>query len=250
MSYLCPKHRVSALTHHRYDLDSTFDVLVGSKTFSLYTAVFTERSEFFRAARKPEWLAGDPKKPVDLKDEDSELFNTYINCVYFGKEVLKLHSVECTSGTESGGTDKVQLGFRSLIQIYLLADKLQDLATANMAIDEIISFSDAVWTVPLPDECSHVYSHTPRNSPLRVLMRDYCIYENNPSILASMVNEFPRDLVNDIMLEVLRIKTMDKNKTVAKAFEKELTAFTREDRCHYHQHDDKHPRCVPKPKRD
>jgi len=36
-----------------------------------------------RAARSPQWLV-DPKKPVDLQDEDPEIFSAYLNMVYFG----------------------------------------------------------------------------------------------------------------------------------------------------------------------
>lgn len=210
MSQLGPNCRVSELTHHRYDLDSTFNVLVGSKTFSLYTAVFTERSEFFRAARKPEWLAEDPEKAVDLKDKYSELFNTYINCVYFGREVLQTYADECTSCSESDRATKIVIGFRALARLYLLADKLQDLTTANMAIDEFMSLSDVVQRVHSSQD-SYVYSHTPPNSPLRVPMRDYCLYEHNTSPAAKWVERLPRGLINDIMLEVLRIKETDKN---------------------------------------
>ena len=63
------------LTHSRYDLNPTFDVAVGSEIFSLHTSVFTERSEFFRAARKLQCLVGTPEKPVDLKDEEPKVFN-------------------------------------------------------------------------------------------------------------------------------------------------------------------------------
>jgi hypothetical protein len=69
------------LTSSRYDLNSTFDVIVGSEIFSLHSSVFTERSGFFSAARKPEWLAEDVNTPVNLEDEDGKLFNTYVNCV-------------------------------------------------------------------------------------------------------------------------------------------------------------------------
>lgn len=48
----------------------------------------TKRSEFFRAARSPEWLAvsADPTKPVDCTDDDPDVFSAYLNCVYFGAE--------------------------------------------------------------------------------------------------------------------------------------------------------------------
>jgi hypothetical protein len=74
------------------DLSSTFDVLVGQgpsqQTFTVYTHVLTESSEFMRAARSAQWLA-DPKKPVDLTDEDPEVFSAYLNIVYRGVETIR-----------------------------------------------------------------------------------------------------------------------------------------------------------------
>jgi hypothetical protein len=71
----------------RMDLSSTFECLVGvgssQKSFTVYTHVLTKASEFMRAARSPQWLA-DPKKPVDLQDEDPEIFSAYLNIVYAG----------------------------------------------------------------------------------------------------------------------------------------------------------------------
>lgn len=80
----------------RFDLEATFDVTVGKlpaqKRFTVYTNILTKRSGFMRAARKPEWLNGDLRKPVDLEDEDPEVFHAYLNCVYFGADTLKEHS--------------------------------------------------------------------------------------------------------------------------------------------------------------
>lgn len=206
----------------------------------------TERSEFFRAARKPEWLTGDPKKPVDLKDEDAEVFDTYVNCVYFGCETLELYADEAKSCTGSDRNVKVIAGFRALIQVYLLADKLQDLTTANMVIDEIMRFSDLVHQVPT-HTWSDVYSRTPRQSPLRALMRDYWVYEMIPTV-SNPLKGLSQDFMEDILLEFLRVKAKDQNATINKAFRSSLSARTKDDKCLYHQHDDKHPRCVPKPK--
>lgn len=74
------------------DLSSTFDVLVGQgssqQSFTVYTHVLTESSEFMRAARSSQWLA-DPKKPVDLTDGDPEVFSAYLNIVYRGVETVR-----------------------------------------------------------------------------------------------------------------------------------------------------------------
>jgi len=58
----------------------------------------TKRSEFFRAARSPEWLAvsADPTKPVDCTDDDPEVFSAYLNCVYFGAESITVEIPECS----------------------------------------------------------------------------------------------------------------------------------------------------------
>jgi hypothetical protein len=70
-----------------------FNVIVGTpplaQRFTLHTNVFIQRSGFFRAARKPEWLNGNPSKPVDLTNEDPEVFQAYLNCVYRGPDTLK-----------------------------------------------------------------------------------------------------------------------------------------------------------------
>lgn len=81
----------------KYDLASTFNVLVGkaetSQRFMLHTNVFIPRFEFFRAARSSQWLS-DPQKPVDLEDKDVEIFPLYTNCVYFRVEVLQVDALD------------------------------------------------------------------------------------------------------------------------------------------------------------
>lgn len=186
------------------------------------------------------------EKPVDLRDEEPEVFNTYINCVYFGQNALKHHEDDLKSSPASESQATASAGFRALIQVYLLADKLQDPTTANIAIDEIIRFSDAAKLVPSAGY-SLVYSQTPRNSPLRTLMRDFWINEMNPTTKKPLKN-LPLELMQDIMAEFLQVKDKYEGSTVREAFRRTLSADTKQDRCRYHQHDDKHPRCVPESK--
>lgn len=88
----------ASLTSCRYDLRATFDIVVGQATaerFTVHTDILTARSTFLAAIRKPEWLAGvDASKPVDLSDEDPDVFQDYLNCVYLGPEALHEHIVE------------------------------------------------------------------------------------------------------------------------------------------------------------
>jgi hypothetical protein len=240
---------MSALIHHRYDLNPTFDVAVGAKTFSLHTSVFTERSEFFRAARKPEWLAGTPKKPVDLRDEDTNVFNEYMNCVYFGQDTLKHYADDvnsCSAADPDSRLSSADDGFRALIHLYLLADRLQDIATANMIIDEIIQYSDIVRAAPGSQNYDHIYKHTAPHNPLRILMRDYFLHETSPTDERA-VKGLPPELMTDVLLEFMRIKDQHWDSGVQDAFAHDLSDHTKKDKCYYHQHDDKHPRCVAEP---
>jgi hypothetical protein len=86
------------LTVCRYDLRATFEIVVGKspspeERFTVHTHVLTQRSRFLRAARKPEWLT-DASNPVDLTDEDPDVFQAYLNCVYFGFQTLHAHIEE------------------------------------------------------------------------------------------------------------------------------------------------------------
>jgi hypothetical protein len=61
------------------------------------------------------------------------------------------------------------------------------------------------------------------------------------------LDALPKDLMEDILRQFLRVKRDRKDATVKQAFNKELSANTKYNTCFYHQHDDKHPKCRWKP---
>jgi hypothetical protein len=111
------------LTTHRHDFSSTFDVLVGQlpgnvKRFTVHTDVFTQVSRFFAAARKPEWITSDATKPkqVDLSDEDPNVFQAYLNCVYDGLETLEDVTGASESEVLERSTGTAELYIRNLCE--------------------------------------------------------------------------------------------------------------------------------------
>lgn len=173
-----------------------------------------------------------------------------MNCVYFGQEGLKHYADDIKLIAEPDRVDKANAGFQQLIRVYLLADKLQDLVTTNVAIDEIMRFSDISGRVPCSDNYHHVYDNTMPRSPLRALMRDFWVYEMDEEYDKAL-DALPKDLMQDILREFLRVKRDGRHATVSKAFNRDLRADTKgRGRCFYHQHDDKHPRCDPKSRSD
>jgi len=121
-------NRGNPLTPYSYNLEDTFDAIVGdpssseSKRFTLHTSVFVAQSGFLASARKPEWVAQNPGKPVDLKDEDPELFQAYMNCVYFGSDTIEhwVDTFERPLRMETTANDKQTALFSKLISLYLL----------------------------------------------------------------------------------------------------------------------------------
>ena len=186
-------------------------------------------------------------KPVDLKDEDPDVLNEYMNCVYVGQKALEHFSGNVKSHANGGHQDEAIAGLQALIRLYLFAEKLQDLTTANMVIDEIMRFSDIAEWVPDSSNFRDVYDNTTPQSTLRRLMRDYWLYEMSPTYDRAL-HELPVELMQDILGETLRIKDKEKYTTVQKAFDKDLSFATKVDICRYHQHDDKCRKCAPKSK--
>jgi hypothetical protein len=251
--------------------EETFDVIVGEagvdqQRFTLHTDVFTERSEFFRVARSPEWLA-NPSKPVDLTDDDPEVFLAYMNCVYFGIEILgghhwplpesddsmedkeledafRLSEHECekrgnaTHGNAPPFSSKFMEHLRLLTNVYLQADRLQDFTTANLVIDEISDFEGRTNHTTPDDVINTVYESTVHGSPLRKLMRDSGLHERwSGYYLDHHRFKYHEDYTRDVLVEFLRVRDTGRRKFVDNVygvpFERRIAA----DRCTYHIHD-------------
>lgn len=255
--------------------------------FMLHTSVFIPRSEFFRAARSSHWLS-DPQKPVDLTDEEPATFSHYMNCVYFGIGALKAASPELEleimdqdhqgSSTQNPEKQEVPDAFTlserdlnahmdkaleentqldvqaygqmdALVKLYLIADKLQDLTTVNIAIDEIVRFSHSTQRNPYHSTIRIAYEATTHGSPLRRLIRDFFVFETMEYLAPRIHAEnLPLDFYRDVAVELLRRKSLDEEGPLSKTYDPNTVRENcRLDKCYYHQHNDKCPRCVSRP---
>lgn len=253
------------LTYYRYDLEDTFEVIVGkptaqTKRFTLHTNVFTGRSGVLAALHGSE--ADDQAKPADLKGEDPELFQAYLNCVYCGPETLEqwADSSEAeTSAKPEGSTPdekrtirdekqaKADLVFEKLVGLYLLAERLVDSKTDNMVVAEIIRASRVLGCIPTQGLITLAYASTAKGNPLRKLIRDYWICESastrtDPERLRAA--DFPSECMQDIAIEMLRTSGEIPTDYHYVHF-KTVQTICSEDMCRYHQHDELHPGCVP-----
>lgn len=309
------------LTSSRRDLTATFEVLIGSRRFTLHESVFTPRSQLLASTRRLAAIASlrYTLKPVDLSDEDPDVFQTYMNCVYFGKAVLQerlgdlKRQIEeygtrllvsnvrpnATTGSlrhalrEIGDVEFVQIlddnrGFinfslaasctaancnkdlksqqifleseicfetalinagetahtlaqetyTELIRLYLLAEKLIDLRTANMTSDALISLLALCKIPPDHDSLKLIYTSTAtkRDSRLRVFARDAWVFHlSRGGEHLTAESGLTKTFVRDVMAELLKPASKHKNKGAQK---KDARIFGT-GRCGlYHLHDD------------
>jgi hypothetical protein len=263
----------------------------GQKRFPVCDDLLTSRSGVLLEAR-----IAKPHEPVNLSDEDPEVFSLYLNCIHSGMEAIRAggellgktvtrRSIQSddvatsvkeerdtdedteegsdesnkegsVEGSEESSEDSARISagtrFEALTKLHLLAAELQDLAMANLATDEIVRMvEDDRW---IPTKINLAYSSMP-SCPLRDLFRDIYIHGQLSSepidfLIYEEPDEAFSEFLRDIALECLTLKYRtreDTNARVSDVFGKSIAKDMCADRCHYHLHDEKHPRCVPEP---
>jgi hypothetical protein len=194
-----PQDTTRKLILFRPSLDDTFFVLVSNelqeqKCFTLHTNVFVARSGFFKAARPAAWNT-DPLKPMILDDDDPEVFENYMRCVYSGD--LDPFPYERL------GLDDAHVN--ALIKMWVLADKLLDPKTANLVMDKIVNFCAALIEFPDISCFKLAYSSTAKGSPLRSFFCAMVLCEDMWGVFDDP-NELPPDFFLDMAVELIRMK--------------------------------------------
>jgi hypothetical protein len=172
-----------------------------------------------------------------------------MNCVYFGPETIEHWVDDYHSSRPEMSTDDRQLAqdalFAKLIGIYLLCQKLIDFKAANAVIDEIIRLSSSCKIIPLQGPIVLAYEHTVKGNPLRALIRDSWIHESSITERRILrANDFPAECLQDITLALLG--KFDEYPLRRVDLSLSVDTLCVRDRCRYHSHDEKHPRCVVK----
>lgn len=99
---------------------------------------------------------------MKLPEDSADIFNAYMNLIYTGDIPLST-------------TPDYELS--ELVELYILADKLQDASTKNTVIKSIINSmkqpdDEGIWWTFGPATIKMIYAETPQGSPLRRLAID------------------------------------------------------------------------------
>ncbi|KAK5126884.1 hypothetical protein LTR08_004551 [Meristemomyces frigidus] len=209
----------------RLTFGETIEVLVGAgkRSFTVHKDVICSRSSFLKAACE-QWMK--ERKPVELLDDEPHVFDLWLQCVYLQKPpAVENHAVT----------------FELLYGTYILSDKLGDLRSANLVIDEIVRLNDKAKKLPSIEADALAWSGTPANSRLRVLLVDYFVLELNASTFESCISMMPVDMVVAIAKKFRFLKENNEHRKGKEVYWKRVSS---QPKCHYHQHDDSHPSCA------
>jgi len=225
----------------KLDFSETFEVLVGrgerSRNFVLHELMFVSRSPFFEAATSARWRSASTG-PVTLPDDGPDVFAAYSQVAYSGR-LAYIHEEP-----ETWDEAKTDEAFAHVIKAYILADKLGDLMTANMIIEELIALIEVTKLLPSPRVEKLVYDRTPESSQLRRLLVSYLVHEVDLETYLTIdrLASMPPELVRDVMLGFSELGKMQAVAMVDSVFHQ----LVRErPRCYFHQHDERNPPCLP-----
>lgn len=234
--------------NRRYDSTQTFHVLLGpeKKRFTVYHDMLTDRSGFFKAARSSHWTE-DPQTPTKLTDHNPETFTNYLQLIYGGGCIQPDEELTQYAKTRERIFDTARLLFthyKALSKLYVLADKLEDLESANVIMDAILLFGDEYARLLHPALTKFVHDSTPPDSPLRNIVRDTIVHENAGKYFLGV--KFPAELPHELLLDVakehhhMKFEQAGAHGTFANVYNKRLSDFPK---CRYHQRNDDHQKC-------
>lgn len=171
----------------------------------------------------------------------------YFQCLYSDKVTLDCPLVDewkkdgRTTTKTNALHSEMHSCLKKLIMLYSCADKLEDLISANLAIDALIQFCDKANRISRGNRLLPLaYQCTPSTSPLRTLLVDLAVFESLETFFDDNLDEFPRDFLFDFAKKHSKIKQGSPSKTVKAAYNQRISEFAK---CHYHQHNDEQPKC-------
>jgi len=164
-------------------------IRVGTETnkqeFVAHESFLTSRSEFFRRAMNGRWAEAE-SRVVMLPADEPQYFALYLNFVYTGQLNTMGKSKEELATLElSEAMKHIKQEYQDLFRLYILAEKLQDVAAKNAALTAAISVTELKsaggnWDIPTLEVVNSVYKCTLEGSPARRLLTD--MYSTLPPI--------------------------------------------------------------------
>ncbi|KAF9701864.1 hypothetical protein EKO04_000819 [Ascochyta lentis] len=176
--------------------------------YIVHEQLLTTRSLFFKKAMSGDWIEAK-ERIVKLPEDDSSVFNIYIDLLYTNKITVIPDS---GSGDATGGQEQNIFAClkeqNSLASLYVLAEKLQDIDAKNKTLAAMVASafekrSDGVMYSPGPDTIRTIYEGTPPGCLLRKLLVD--IYTSKATDQwIEKCKDWPDEFMRELLISVLK----------------------------------------------
>jgi hypothetical protein len=143
------------------------------QAFYAHKSVFCKSAIFFQNTTNPEWAGLDPR-PIDLTDEDPEIFQRYLQWLYSGQVAVALWNSEALG---AGDSDKEEICIHSLAACYVWGEKLMNTRYQDAVINPNIFAEREKGGAPGAASIQLAYSGTTASSPLCRLLVDFYAWD-------------------------------------------------------------------------
>lgn len=217
-------------------MGDTFKLIIGAekKEVMVHKEYLIRTSDFFKACCDGHDWKESMTKTVELPDEDVERFQDYLHWLYTS-ELFGTEGVEAEIGTPrpENGQERRDLShqFYGIYErLAVLADQFGDQVFENAVVDKIIEAKQVFKVSPASRIVREVYAALPESSSLRKLLVDSYRDSVTLDYIQTQKQTLPQDFIFDLMLSFAQDR-------------KETKRVTRGNRCNYHVHNDKIPKC-------
>jgi hypothetical protein len=237
----------SELTYYRVEPAGSFEVVIGfppkQGRTTVHKDIAVSRSRFFEAAFSDRRTTSTgPLRPIELVDEDPKVFCSWLQVAYTDE----------TFTTELPNTWHFPIipdDFTRLLRMYILADRLQDLHSANIIMDDLVTASmhtkegaadiRAAMISAIDANLQPVYTCVLAGSKLQCLLSDCFILE-----MSRWRSTYAADAIaSELLLDVQQAIEEGAGMLNLKRFAHESLPYHRRDKCFYRQHDAANPKC-------
>ncbi|KAI5248628.1 hypothetical protein E4T43_01417 [Aureobasidium subglaciale] len=197
----------------------TIEVGSNKQVFSIHKDLLSFYSDYFRGAFENGFKEAIEGK-MSLLDVDPEIFDIFNAFVY-------------TRGLRNAqGLEGSKLSFSILVDLWLLGDRFIIPALQNTVIDCFKEKSDKEGIIPWNAELHTIYDNTVHGAPLRRIMIDLMVYEDDVSKKQreALLEAWPLEALVDLACN-LAIALPERVDTY------QLPRRMR-DECYYHNHND------------
>lgn len=208
---------------YEHDYNDVISVLVGQKEqpFTVHKDLMCAKSKFFAAACSERWMDGK-SKVVRLPESEAQVFQIYMAWLFTGNAAVEGIKNTITEDEFSDANEQ-----HTLIELYLLAQYLDDIKLRNQRVSVLIKRS-LVWkTMPYLTDLKVVWDSTTPGCLLRKMFVDKAVSALSRNHTVEGMTAYPAGLIVELAVALMqRIPTIGKDAfslTSAKYMEAEVS---------------------------